>query len=317
VKWLINIQTSEGESPACHNCDSSAVLIGRDSACDVVINEKQVSKRHLYIRYSEGRFVIEDLASTNGTFIFIVNRWLSVSGKMTIDMPVKIRLGQSINLDVSAKSGREASGDTVQESIADVSSDVFSITRIGRKEAILVLDLCGSSAIANKNDTMAYHLKSRLEDIAMEVCHEHNATFYKNTGDGLLATFAEPVTAGKTAGDILYRIQKRNERSSNPPINVRLSLHFGNTYQMNTKSRDLHGNDINIAFRIEGLQKDNFPVLENEFPEKNRVLCSDDFVWEVRNGYPDFGLTFLYCGEAYLKGIRDTRSVFLMDTTLQ
>jgi class 3 adenylate cyclase len=169
--------------------------------------------------------------------------------------------------------------------------------------------------MANKNDAMAYHLKTRLEDIAVNVCLQNCATFHKSTGDGLLATFTDSVSAANAAKDILRDIDVRNSHTVNPVIDVRLSLHHGSTYKLNTGSQDLHGNDINIAFRIECLRTENFAVIEKEFPDRNRVLCSDDFVWEVRTKFPQCGLTFAYCGEAFLKGIRDTKSIFLLDAS--
>lgn len=49
--------------------DQPELTIGRDESCDVVIPERQVSRRHARIRQTENGFLLEDLGSKNGTFV--------------------------------------------------------------------------------------------------------------------------------------------------------------------------------------------------------------------------------------------------------
>jgi len=44
-------------------------LIGRSQECDLVINDNRISRKHLKFKLKEGKAVIEDLDSTNGTFV--------------------------------------------------------------------------------------------------------------------------------------------------------------------------------------------------------------------------------------------------------
>lgn len=44
-------------------------LIGRGSWCDLVLSGATVSRRHAELHFREGRWVLVDLASTNGTYI--------------------------------------------------------------------------------------------------------------------------------------------------------------------------------------------------------------------------------------------------------
>ncbi len=44
-----------------------AVVVGTDPACDLVLTDDRASRRHLSVSIEEGRFVVEDLGSTNGT----------------------------------------------------------------------------------------------------------------------------------------------------------------------------------------------------------------------------------------------------------
>lgn len=48
---------------------TSEMLIGRSSRCDLVLNDPSVSRRHVHLFFREGRWIVVDLHSTNGTYI--------------------------------------------------------------------------------------------------------------------------------------------------------------------------------------------------------------------------------------------------------
>jgi pSer/pThr/pTyr-binding forkhead associated (FHA) protein len=43
------------------------LLIGRSRACDLVLRHETVSRRHAELRREDGRWLLRDLGSTNGT----------------------------------------------------------------------------------------------------------------------------------------------------------------------------------------------------------------------------------------------------------
>ena len=47
----------------------SAVVLGRDEGCHVVIDDPRVSGRHAIISYRGGEFRVSDLQSTNGSLL--------------------------------------------------------------------------------------------------------------------------------------------------------------------------------------------------------------------------------------------------------
>ena len=49
--------------------DKAEVVLGKHAECDVVLANSKVSRRHARIAVANGGFVIEDLQSTNGTFV--------------------------------------------------------------------------------------------------------------------------------------------------------------------------------------------------------------------------------------------------------
>lgn len=45
------------------------MLIGRSRSCDIVLDDPTVSRRHARLIHRDGRWVLQDLASTNGTHL--------------------------------------------------------------------------------------------------------------------------------------------------------------------------------------------------------------------------------------------------------
>jgi pSer/pThr/pTyr-binding forkhead associated (FHA) protein len=49
--------------------ESERLLLGRHPRCDVVVSDLSVSRRHAQLTFRDGVWVIQDLASTNGTSV--------------------------------------------------------------------------------------------------------------------------------------------------------------------------------------------------------------------------------------------------------
>ena len=49
--------------------EGDQITIGRDSTNGVAINHSEVSRRHSKLSFQGGKYVIEDMGSTNGTFV--------------------------------------------------------------------------------------------------------------------------------------------------------------------------------------------------------------------------------------------------------
>lgn len=78
--------------------EQNELVIGRDMANEIVISDSEVSRRHARI-FSQGtNYVLEDLGSTNGTF---VNRQ-RLMGPYVLRPGEVITLGEHINLEVEA-----------------------------------------------------------------------------------------------------------------------------------------------------------------------------------------------------------------------
>ena len=49
--------------------EQPVLLMGRDETCEIVIPERQVSRRHASIHAEGDRYILKDLDSKNGTFV--------------------------------------------------------------------------------------------------------------------------------------------------------------------------------------------------------------------------------------------------------
>jgi len=49
--------------------DSDQISIGRDSTNEITVNDAEVSRRHSRLSFQGGKYVLEDLGSTNGTYV--------------------------------------------------------------------------------------------------------------------------------------------------------------------------------------------------------------------------------------------------------
>ena len=49
--------------------EGDQITVGRDSSNNIVINDAEVSRRHARLNFQGGKYVIEDLGSTNGSFV--------------------------------------------------------------------------------------------------------------------------------------------------------------------------------------------------------------------------------------------------------
>jgi hypothetical protein len=65
---VLTIHRLEGEKPA-QEFTHSQILIGRDPDCEVHLAHEMVSAQHARLSFHHNQWWIEDLSSTNGTFL--------------------------------------------------------------------------------------------------------------------------------------------------------------------------------------------------------------------------------------------------------
>lgn len=84
------------ESPGKQKGDffklNRSLTIGRDSSCDIVLKDRAVSARHARIDKQGDQFFLEDLGSSNGTFVGNEQ----ISEQVSLKAGDRIRIGQTL-----------------------------------------------------------------------------------------------------------------------------------------------------------------------------------------------------------------------------
>ena len=107
---LINNQSSDPSKE--FELIKSEIIIGRDDGVDIVIPTPAVSRRHAKLSMEGNGYVLEDLGSSNGTFV----NGERLRGRKALHAGDEIKLGQAITLAYSAPVTEEESQKTVMRS---------------------------------------------------------------------------------------------------------------------------------------------------------------------------------------------------------
>jgi FHA domain len=124
--------------------EGDQLVIGRDSSNGVAINDAEISRKHSRLSFQGGKYVLEDLGSTNGTFV----NGQRLAGPVVLKPGDVISLGEqivlmydAINIDpgvtvaVSRKAVNAAMPPSVQSATPPVytSAPVYSGAPVARK----------------------------------------------------------------------------------------------------------------------------------------------------------------------------------------
>ena len=81
------VRSGGGRTGETFTIEGERTMIGRSPDCEIFLDDVTVSRRHAVLIQREGRFVIEDLGSLNGTF---VNRRRTDAGELEDDDELQI-----------------------------------------------------------------------------------------------------------------------------------------------------------------------------------------------------------------------------------
>lgn len=169
--------------------EKASVTLGRDSRCDIVLDDANVSRQHAKLEKTEQGYLLTDLGSTNGTYVdeVLVNQQILKGGET-------LRLGSFIFKFLSADCLEAQYHETVYN----------AMTRDGLTHAF------------NKNyllDSLEQELArsrrsgSTLSIVMMDIDHfkSVNDTHGHLVGDEVLKEFAKRLQSVSRAGDLLCR----------------------------------------------------------------------------------------------------------------
>ena len=296
MEWNIEVKDIFTSESNFYSIKKNKVTIGRSEDNDITINNQYISSKHLTLSYRNDCLYAKDENTSNGSEINIDFIWQEIKREKKAELPIQLKLAKAVIVVVQPKE-----------------SQLISLKEVERKESILVLDLCDSTKLAFKDDKMAFHLKKRLSAIARPILFKQDLLYFKSTGDGFLATFPTALNALDAAQKIMQSINTRNQKSDHPPIHVRIALHYGKTYLIDPVSDDIHGSDINITFRLEGIKKGAFSKFLVKLPKADRILCTKPFYDELDNKLKRKQNRFYCLGPVKMRGVEGKIEVFRFD----
>ena len=77
---------------------AQGLLVGRSRKCALRLDASDVSSEHARIDFEDGKFYVEDLSSTNGTFLVTSKGNEKVNGRVEVPPGDKISVGEGFNL---------------------------------------------------------------------------------------------------------------------------------------------------------------------------------------------------------------------------
>lgn len=86
----------EGKGPPSADLVTPETLLGRDKSCHLTIPDASVSHKHARVYHSDGEWYVEDLGSTNGTFV----------NDRPLTRPVVLRPGDTLTIGRSILEAR-------------------------------------------------------------------------------------------------------------------------------------------------------------------------------------------------------------------
>ena len=109
--------------------EGDQLIIGRDSSNGIPINDAEISRKHSRLSFQGGKYVLEDLGSTNGTFV----NGQRLAGPVVLKPGDVISLGEqivlmydAINLDPGATVAISRKAVRVEPPLAQPSAPAYS-----------------------------------------------------------------------------------------------------------------------------------------------------------------------------------------------
>jgi len=156
-----------------------------------------------------------------------------------------------------------------------------------RLAAILAADVAGYSRLMGDDEEgTLVRLKTDRQDLVDPKIKEHRGRIIKTIGDGMLVEFASVVDAVRCAVEIQTEMVERNRaQPQHKRIEFRVGINVGDVI---VDGRDIYGDGVNVAARLEGLAEPG-------------GICVSDRVREDVQGKVD--VTFEDIGDRQLKNI--------------
>ncbi|HYD42800.1 MAG TPA: sigma 54-interacting transcriptional regulator [Anaeromyxobacter sp.] len=139
-----------------HPLPAAGVTLGKDAACEVLVDDPFVSARHLRIEAREGRWLARDLGSTNGTWVGgarVDRAWLELGAVLRLgDAEVVIEARERAEPDRPAPFEGMLSNDPAMREVFDL------LGRVGPSDAAVTI--LGDTGTGKELVARALHARS-------------------------------------------------------------------------------------------------------------------------------------------------------------
>jgi adenylate cyclase len=120
-----------------------------------------------------------------------------------------------------------------------------------RLAAIMFTDTVGFTAVAQRDEALAFGLLEEQRQVVRPLLVEHRGREVKTTGDGFLVEFGSALEAVRCSVAIQSALARVNDpRPEDERLMVRIGIHLGDVLHTGT---DVAGDAVNVASRIEPL----------------------------------------------------------------
>jgi class 3 adenylate cyclase len=235
------------------------VTIGRDAACEVVLESRYVSRRHVKIERLDGSFVLSELGSSNPTMVngerVTGSRVLNSGDTVSIaDVTIEFRLPPADpnatevfmvpNVQPVASAPREVEGELTDTE----RTRVRRLFGLRGTLTIMFTDLENSTQITDRmGDTRAQEYLRTHNAILRELVKAHDGLEVKGQGDGFMVVFTSARMGVRCAVAIQQKLAEYNAASPETPIVVRIGLNLG---EVIAEDDDFFGTAVILAARI-------------------------------------------------------------------
>jgi class 3 adenylate cyclase len=280
--------------------------VGRE--CDgLLVDDLQCSRRHVSLTPRNGMVVVQDLGSTNGTF---VNDTLMTSS-VELAPGISVRIG-STTIELAADDGlpagavrpgaaalaRETSIEMVARSVEKDSDLQGGAPAIGRHEGTVTIvfsDIESSTELATRlGDTVWITVLNAHNNVIRRNLKKWGGTEVKNQGDGFMLTFPSARRALCCMAEVQQGLARHAEEHPSEAVRIRVGAHTG---EVIVEEGDIFGKHVIIAARIANLAVGG------------EILISS-LVWDIVSARGD--LEFGESRSVTLKGIEGSWTVYPM-----
>ncbi len=233
--------------------------IGRD--CDgLLLDDPQISRRHLQLRAERGHVVVEDLGSTNGSLIdgkplegghVLLRGEIVEFGDCTVELALDARATQSgrIQDPEAARRLRASSIDMVAAAAAEDHRDYESLDTDAGTLTIAFSDILSSTERAVElGDTKWVELLETHNTIVRRTVARHRGTEIKAQGDGFMLSFSSARAAVQCMSEVQRTLEAHGRSNPGDAMQIRVGLHTGEVILGD--DGDLFGKHVVLAARI-------------------------------------------------------------------